>query len=110
MSVSIDEDLNRWYVSLQDSNKIVFLAAVSHQLTIHGRSFGIDLSGEQQVRALLGLNEIQHQISSHIGGIASNRERSPEDAILQMLTEKASAYGIAAQLHRSLERAQGKSR
>jgi hypothetical protein len=110
MSASIDEDLNRWYVSLQDSDKIVFLAAVSHQLTIHGRSFGIDLSGEQQVRSLLGLNEIQHQISSHIGGIALKQARSPEDSILQVLTEKASAYGIAAYLHRSLERAQGKSR
>ncbi|MGD0913583.1 MAG: hypothetical protein ABR928_16940 [Terracidiphilus sp.] len=110
MSLSIDEDLNRWYVALQDSDKIVFLAAVSHQLTVHGRSFGIDLSGEQQVRALLGLNEIQHQISSHIGSIASKRAKYPEDLILQILAEKASAYGIAAHLHRSLERAQGKSR
>jgi hypothetical protein len=96
-------DLNDWYVNLPDSNQVVFLACVSHQLTIHGRAFGIDLSGEQQTRALLGLNELQHQISGHIGGIVSKRKRYPEDVFLQILVEKASAYGISAHLNRSFE-------
>jgi hypothetical protein len=68
-----------WYLGLADTDKMIFLALVSSQLTIHGRAFGLDLSGEEQIVAFKGLNEIQHQISQHIAAIGAKQERYPED-------------------------------
>ena len=103
MTNSVGVDLRNWYVDLPDSNKVIFLACVSNQLTIYGRAFDLDLSGEQEIRALLGLNELQHQISSQISAIVSKCERYPEDVLLQILIEKASAYGISGHLNHSFE-------
>ena len=48
-----------WFLNLADSPRQVFLARLSHDLTIHGRSFGLHLAGEEQVRAFKGLNELR---------------------------------------------------
>lgn len=98
-------EFKNWYVALPDSDKMVFLALVSGQLTIHGRAFGLDLSGEQQVMAFKGLNEIQHQISFHLAGIGAKRERYPDDVFLQILSDKASSFGLSAHLAQSLDSA-----
>ena len=98
------DELRNWYVSLTDSSKQIFLALVSHDLTIHGRAFGLDLSTEQQSRAFKGLNELQHQISSHIAGLGLGRERYPDEVLWQIIVEKAAAYGLSNHLKRSLER------
>ena len=50
-------DMRNWYLALTDSDKQIFLALVSHDLTIHGRSFGLHLSGEQQSKAFKGFNK-----------------------------------------------------
>jgi hypothetical protein len=92
-----------WYLGLIDSDKMIFLALASGQLTIHGRAFGLDLSGEQQIKAFMGLNEIQHQISFHIAGIGAKRERYPEDVFLEILSEKASSFGLSSHLRQSLD-------
>lgn len=94
--------LKDWYLGLPDSDKMIFLALVSAELTIHGRAFGLDLSGEQQIKAFKGLNEIQHQISQHIAGIGAKRERYPDGVFLQILSEKASSFGLSAHLAQSL--------
>jgi hypothetical protein len=99
-----------WYLSLPDSDKMIFLALVSAQLTIHGRAFGLDLSGERQIMAFKGLNEIQHQISQHIAGIGAKRERYPDDVFLQILSEKASSFGLSAHLAQSLDWARTRHR
>ena len=99
------EDTKNWFLNLEDNSRQVFLAWVSHDLTIHGRSFGLDLTGEIQVRAFKGLNELQHQISAHIGHIGNGSKRYPEDVLWQILQEKAKAYGISNHLTGSLERA-----
>ena len=52
------DDIEAWYSSLPDSDKLIFLAEVMGHLTIHGRAFGLDLSGEKQIRAFKGLNEL----------------------------------------------------
>jgi hypothetical protein len=91
-----------WYLSLPDSDKMIFLALASGNLTIHGRAFGLDLSGEQQITAFKGLNEIQHQISFHIVGIGAKRERYSDDVFLQILYEKASSFGLSAHLAQSV--------
>ena len=103
-------DFKDWYLGLSDSDKMIFLALTSGQLTIHGRAFGQDLSGEQQIRAFKGLNEIQHQISFHIAGIGAKRERYPDDVLLQILSEKASFYGLSAHLVQSLDYARTQTR
>jgi hypothetical protein len=42
----INEEFRDWYLVLPDSQKQIFLAIVSFDLTIHGRSFGLELAGE----------------------------------------------------------------
>jgi hypothetical protein len=97
-----DDDLRNWYLDLTDSDKLIFLALVSSDLTIHGRGFGLDLSEEQQNRAFKGLNELQHQISGHIVALGLGRDRYPEDVLWDVLAEKAAAYGLRAHLKKSL--------
>ena len=63
------DDLENWYLALKDSHKLIFLAFVSNDLTIHGREFGMHQSEPEQKKyfnGLKGLNELQHQISGHI--------------------------------------------
>jgi hypothetical protein len=103
--VNIDELRSR-YLSLPDFEKQIFLLSVSWYLTIHGRSFGLDLMGEEQTRAFLGLNELHHQISSHVISIALGHNRYPDDSLWNILNEKAAHYGISAHLKSSFEFAQ----
>ena len=94
----IDRELRNWYVALSSSEKQIFLALVAHQLTIHGRAFGLDLSGSEQINAFKGLNELHHQTSSQIVSIGLNHDRYPDEVLLQMLSEKAAFYGLLAPL------------
>lgn len=95
------DELRDWYLALTDSDKQVFLALVSHHLTIHGRCFGLDLTGDEQIKAFEGLNEIQHKISSQIAGIGMMRARYPDELLLNILNEMAAAYGLLAHLKQS---------
>jgi hypothetical protein len=104
-----DDDLRDWYLALTDSRKQIFLALVSSDLTIHGRGFGLDLSGEEQSRAFKGLNELQHQLSGHIVALGLGRDRYPDDVLWQILTEKAAAYGLSPHLRQSLDFARSRS-
>jgi hypothetical protein len=60
-----NEEMRNWYLDLPDPQKQIFLAVLSNNLTIHGRTFGLDLEGEEQTKAFKGLNELHHQISQH---------------------------------------------
>jgi hypothetical protein len=104
-----NDDQRDWYVALTDSSKQIFLALVSSDLTIHGRGFGLYLSGEEQCRAFKGLNELQHQISGHIVGLGVGRDRYPDDVLWQILAEKAAAYGLSPHLKQSLDFARSRS-
>lgn len=97
-----NDDLRDWYLALTDSHKQIFLALVSSHLTIHGREFGLHPPGEQQSRGFKGLNELQHQISGHLIGLGLGRDRYPDDALWQILAEKAAAYGLSNHLKDSL--------
>lgn len=107
-NLSSDDDLRDWYLALTDSNKLIFLALVSFDLTIHGRAFGLELSREEQIRGFKGLNELQHQISGHIVALGLERDRYPDDVLWKILAEKAAAYGLQAHLKHSLESARSK--
>jgi hypothetical protein len=98
-----NDDLRDWYLALTDSDKIIFLALASSDLTIHGREFGLHPPSEQQSRAFKGLNELQHQISGHIVGLGLGSDRYPDDALWQILAEKAAMYGLRNHLRDSLK-------
>jgi hypothetical protein len=102
-------EIKTWYLDLPDDKKQVFLALVSNHLTIHGRAFGMDLSGQQQIEAFKGLNELQHQISSHIAAIGSSAKRYPDEVLWNILQEKAAYYQISPHLAQSLQFARSRS-
>jgi hypothetical protein len=95
-------DLKDRYLGLPDSNKMIFPALVSGHLTIHGRGFGLDLIGEEQIRAYMGLNELQHLISFHVAGNGTKQDRYLDDVFVQVLFEKASSFGLSEHLAQSL--------
>jgi len=104
-----NDELRDWYLALSDSDKQVFLSLVSNQLTIHGRCFGLDLAGVEQTNAFKGLNELQHQISSHIAAIGLRRDRYPDEVLWNILDEKAAFYGLLAHLKQSLDFARARN-
>ncbi len=105
----MNNDIRDWYLALTDPSKQIFLDLVSHDLTIHGRGFRLDLQGEQQTRAFKGLNELQHQLSGHISGLGQGRDRYPDDLPWQTLAETAAVYGLGPHLRRSLQDARSKN-
>jgi|ERR1700691_1190703 hypothetical protein len=100
-----NDRLRDWYLALTDSDKQIFLVFVSSDLTIHGRGIGLYESADQQIRGFKGLNELQHQITGHIIGLALGRDKYPDDALWQILAEMAAAYGISSHLRQSLDKA-----
>jgi len=103
MTTSNAAEFKDWYLGLADADKMILLALVSSQLTIHGRAVGLDLSGEKQIMAFKGLNEIGHQISQHIVALGANHKKYPEDVFLRILAEEASSAGLSAHLAQSLQ-------
>ena len=104
-----NDELRSWYFALPDSGKQIFLSFVSYQLTIHGRCFGLDLAGADQIDAFKGLNELQHQLSSHVAAIGLKQERYPDEVLWDILKEKATFYGILAHLQQSFDFARSRN-
>lgn len=98
-----DGNARNFYLALANADKQIFLALVSNYLTIHGRAFGLDLSGAEQIRAFQGLNELQHQLSSQIAAIGLGHDRYPDDVFLNGIDEKASYYGLSGHLKQSFD-------
>ena len=105
----MSDDLNSWFSSLSNTDKLIFIAYLMGYLTICGRDVAISLSGEQQVNAFTGLNELQHQISNYFTGIGKEHEVYPGDTILKILREKATHYGLSRQLQASLQYARDRN-
>jgi len=99
-----DEEARDLFLHLTDADRQIYLAMLSRDLTIHGRGFTVDLSEKQQVKAFKGLNEIQHQISSHIAHLGLQCGRYPDDVLWNILAETAAAHGLGAHLRTSLHR------
>ena len=98
-----NDELRSWYLDLSDAYKQIYLSLVSNQLTIHGRSFGLDLKEAEQIKAFKGLNELQHQISGHIAAIGLRQNRYPDDVLWNILNEKAASFGLLAHLKQSFD-------
>jgi len=97
------EEFKAWFLTLADSDKLIFLPLLMGRLTIHGRAFGVDLTGEEQIRTFKGLNELQHLISFYFAGIGAKRDRYPDDVFVQALFERASFFGLSHHLADSLQ-------
>ena len=103
------DQLRDWYLSLTDLNRIVCLALVANQLTVHGRTFRLDLTESDQIKAFEGLNEIQHSISGQIAAIGLSDERYPEDVLWNILQDKATFHGLLPHLMESFDFAQSRN-
>ncbi len=99
------ESVRDLYLALPDSDRQIFLAFVAHDLTIHGRGLGLDLSEREQIGAFKGLNELQHQISSHIANLGLGSDRYPDTVLWQILVETSAAHRLSGHLKSSLTRA-----
>jgi len=99
-----DQEMKDQYMALSNAQKQIYLARLSHYLTIHGRGFALDLSIDEQVRAFTGLNELHHQISGHIAALGIDRERYPEEVLWQILAETAGTYGLSGCLRSSIRK------
>jgi hypothetical protein len=104
-----NDELRDWYLALSDSDKQIFLSMVSNQLTIHGRAFGFEPTGVEQIRAFQGLNELQHQVSGHIAAIGLGRDRYPDEVLWNILNEKAASDGLLAHLKQSFDSARARN-
>jgi hypothetical protein len=100
-----NDELRDWYLALADHGKQVFLALLSHNLTIQGRAVGLNcLSEGEQNKAFKGLNELQHQISGHIAAIGVGRDRYSDDVLWDIcLIREAAAHGLSGELRHWLE-------
>ena len=97
------DDVRQFYLALSDRQKVTFLAILSNSLTIDGRDFVLTRAGTSLIRSLEGLNELQHQISQHIGALTLGSKRYPDEVLWQILIEKAESHGIIAALERSFK-------
>jgi hypothetical protein len=77
-----------------ERERALLFASLIHWVTVTGRSFGLDLDGEQLKRAMLGLNEVQHSLSGSLLVLLSKQEFNLEFAAGAFL-DKASGYGIS---------------
>jgi len=103
------DELHNWYSTLPILKKLAFLALVSQHLTLHGRTFEIDLNGIEQVRAFKGLNELHHQLSGQQVSFGLSLPGYPDDVFFNILNEKAAAHGILVHLSQSLDYAQARN-
>jgi hypothetical protein len=99
----MNDEIKSWYSGLSDGKKQIFLAFVSHSLTIHGRAVKLDLAGEKQIAAFEGLNELHHHLSSQIAAIGLGHKRYPDDVFWNVLDGKAEHYHISLALAASLK-------
>jgi hypothetical protein len=99
----MNDEIESWYLGLPEGKKQIFLAFVSHSLTVHGRAFGLDLAGEKQIAAFKGLNELHHQLSGQIAAIGLGHKRYPDDVFWNVLDKKTGYYDISLALANSLK-------
>ena len=66
------ESEGRWFVGLNDSDKIAFLAAVAHALTVAGRSsYSFEGHGLENPVRLRRINEVQHRVLACLAELLS---------------------------------------
>jgi hypothetical protein len=104
MNPNTNKTLFEWFSRCADREKAAFLAWLSHDLTVHGRAFGLDLTADDAIAAFKGLNELQHKISQNIGHLAGGTNSRSAEHIWSVLCETAKHYGLAAHLYQSLGR------
>lgn len=100
----MSELLKSWFLYCTDQEKLVLLACLSHELTIHGRAIGMDLVGSKQIQAFKGLNELQHQISQHVAHLGDGTNDRSGEQIFESLQGCTAHYRLSPCLKQSLDR------
>jgi len=88
------------YSPLEDHEKVVFLAILSHALTISMRGL-YDKAEDPKllIEQLKGANEIQHQLSSQLRHHhLKDPKLFPDDIFMKTLVEKSTHYRINGEL------------
>lgn len=95
-------DTKEHFIDRPAAGQQMFLASVAFDLTVAFRGLLLDLDGSELIRALTGVNELQHTLTSQIGALGSGSSRYPDDLLWQILHEKAAIYGLTEALDRAL--------
>lgn len=84
------EETTAFFSSLTRDEQMKFLAYISHYLTIVARdTYQIGTENITNQPKMRTVNEIQHQISSHLLALLENSlERYPDDVLMQTIFEQ----------------------
>jgi hypothetical protein len=102
------QSVAEWLNGLSLAERAKALTRVSYQLTIHARDYLL-ASAEQEksaaARKLMGINELQHKLTSQIGHYLEGEQNAvyPADVFSRILSETATQYGIRATLTTAME-------
>jgi len=93
---------------MTDAQQLLFLAKLSCNLTIAGRhalpGASPDLTVDQQIRRLEGVNECQHRIAAQLISILKPSDaRYPDEALCAVLFEVAAEYEFTDDFSRALD-------
>jgi hypothetical protein len=97
------------YEELSSNGKLIFLATASFNLTLELR--GLRGAPELLLRsASMGLNEIQHKLTSHLISKLKNVEGYPDDVFFEILQEIAEINAVVESTFAALTDAAAKSK
>jgi len=104
--------ISEWLTSLSVSERAKALNLIGFKLTIRAREYGQPESvaqGETTIKRLLGINELQHKLSSQAGHYMNGDESTayPVSVLSQTLFEIAAQYNVTGALGAALKSAMG---
>jgi hypothetical protein len=95
-------DAKRHFMNRPAAEQQVFLASTAFDLTVAARALLVDLDGRELVKALTGVNELQHKLTSQIAALGTGSPCYPEDVFWQILHETAAGHALSETLDRAL--------
>jgi hypothetical protein len=78
-----------WFSALSPTDKVIFLLAVLHDLTVAVRSIVHDYADDCETRSRLvyAISELNHRLTAAAWETMEGRETYPDDALIDMLFE-----------------------
>jgi hypothetical protein len=104
--------LGEWLAGMSLPERARILNRIAHDLTICTREFEAEAATQPSqdpaivIKRLIGLSELQHQLSAQIGHYMDGEEIKvyPIDVFAQILFEKATHYQVLPFLRRTVNR------
>lgn len=101
------QELINLYTALQESEKARFLVIVGYELTIavRGGAYDETISVDTRLKKFTGANELQHHLNTEARHhLEQENKRYSDDALINILLEKAAHYDLREELGTSLIR------